>query len=359
MSQPSHRGSTPGRIRLFRRLNTIVLVLLGLLILAGGIVRSSGAGMGCPDWPRCFGQLIPPLHESELPSDYQRIYAERGYADTRFNAVKTWTEYLNRLLGALTGLAVLLHFIFSLRAYGWRLKNVVFWSLVALLLVLLQGGVGAWVVMTHLRDGVVTLHFVLALAVVGAVLKARFLSNPVDMLALTRDGGSPSYLGLRWQAWMVLGLMLIQIVLGTQVRERVDEWVRLQGDGQTSQPALFRSLGIVFEWHRNFWMVVLMACFYFYYSIDRMLGRGPLRNLALGVLLFIGLQVLTGGMLTRLRLPVVPRALHILLGSLSFSLMLALALRLEEMYRKMLRGTDNSTELPQSIRERISSGNYE
>jgi hypothetical protein len=88
------------RLRRLVRWNQATLVVVLLLILAGGIVRSSGSGMGCPDWPLCFGQVIPPLVESDLPANYQEIYAERGYADTRFNALKTWTEYLNRLLGA-------------------------------------------------------------------------------------------------------------------------------------------------------------------------------------------------------------------------------------------------------------------
>ena len=54
----------------------------------GGIVRASGAGMGCPDWPTCFGQLIPPTSEAELPSNYHELYAV-GYANTDFNVVKT------------------------------------------------------------------------------------------------------------------------------------------------------------------------------------------------------------------------------------------------------------------------------
>ena len=65
-------------------------------------MRASGAGMGCPDWPLCFGQWIPPTDVDQLPANYQEIYADRGYADTTFNATKTWIEYLNRLLGAFT-----------------------------------------------------------------------------------------------------------------------------------------------------------------------------------------------------------------------------------------------------------------
>ena len=76
---------------LFRRMAWITIIAVYVLILVGASVRASGSGMGCPDWPTCFGQWIPPTSEAQLPADYQEIYAARGYAETRFNVVKTWT----------------------------------------------------------------------------------------------------------------------------------------------------------------------------------------------------------------------------------------------------------------------------
>ena len=88
------------------RMALITLCAVYFLILVGSSVRASGAGMGCPDWPTCFGQWIPPTHESQLPANYQEIYADLGYAETRFNAVKTWTEYANRLTGVTIGFLI-------------------------------------------------------------------------------------------------------------------------------------------------------------------------------------------------------------------------------------------------------------
>ena len=92
----------------FRRIGIITIFAVYVVILMGGIVRASGAGMGCPDWPTCFGQWIPPTEESQLPANYHEIYAERGYENTQFNPVKTWTEYTNRLVGVSIGFLIFL-----------------------------------------------------------------------------------------------------------------------------------------------------------------------------------------------------------------------------------------------------------
>ena len=89
----------------FSSLATLTLAAVYFLILVGASVRASGAGMGCPTG-RPVSQWVPPTHESQLPADYQQTYAELGYADTRFNVVKTWTEYLNRLLGVSIGVLI-------------------------------------------------------------------------------------------------------------------------------------------------------------------------------------------------------------------------------------------------------------
>ena len=118
-------------------------MLLYFLILAGGIVRCTGSGMGCPDWPKCFGKLIPPISIEELPEDYEEKFVNGRIeknkrlgkilsfigldelsnkiindpeikVSEKFNVYKTWTEYINRLIGAIVGISLFLLFISSI-----------------------------------------------------------------------------------------------------------------------------------------------------------------------------------------------------------------------------------------------------
>src|SRR6201991_2856931 len=126
----------------FQKFDLITIVSLFILILAGGVVRSTGSGMGCPDWPKCFGRYIPPTNVNQLPADYKDKYVAGrlaknqrfaktldvfGYSDLakrlredksilipeEFNVARTYTEYVNRLIGALSGIFLLLAAIYS------------------------------------------------------------------------------------------------------------------------------------------------------------------------------------------------------------------------------------------------------
>ena len=120
----------------FMRLALWTTALTYALILVGSLVRASGAGLGCPDWPRCFGSWIPPMSAEALPPQFS--------AD-QFNATLMWTEYLNRVLGVTVGLFILATVVAAWRHH--RREGHILWPTVgALLLTGYEGWLGGRVV---------------------------------------------------------------------------------------------------------------------------------------------------------------------------------------------------------------------
>jgi cytochrome c oxidase assembly protein subunit 15 len=236
----------------FRRFSILTICTTYLLILVGGIVRSTGSGMGCPDWPKCFGTWVPPTHESQLPSGYQQIFGAKLKGEVVFNAAKTWTEYLNRLLGVLTGLLIFATLLASV-SYWRRDRAVVGWSAAAFVMVAFQGWLGSKVVSTELKPVLITLHMVVAILIVFVLLYAwaRAQTLQVAPAPIRRSGR------IQQVVLIGLGLSLLQIVLGTQVREAVDEVAKVLGDAGRAQ--WVSELGLPFYVHRSFSILVFAA----------------------------------------------------------------------------------------------------
>ena len=69
----------------YLRYTWFILIMIFLVILAGGVVRMTQSGMGCPDWPTCFGRWIPPTNANQLPPDFEK-YLRQQDIDHTFNA---------------------------------------------------------------------------------------------------------------------------------------------------------------------------------------------------------------------------------------------------------------------------------
>lgn len=194
----------------FQKWATATLFAAYFLIFIGGLVRVSGAGLGCPDWPRCYGMWIPPTSADQLPSQYDPL---------TFNPVLTWIEYINRLVGVVVGFFILVLAGLALKNFSRRVRILVP-SLAAMVLVVFQGWLGKIVVSSDLHPFIVTLHLVMALVIVSVLIyvmmQAREMRNP-ETDSLSRGNQSAIVLGL----WIAV---MIQIVLGTQVRETL-EWL--------------------------------------------------------------------------------------------------------------------------------------
>lgn len=315
----SSRGAEAGAdgARRFRRWSVATLIAVYLLILVGGIVRATGSGMGCPDWPKCFGQWIPPTAEEQLPADYQERWAEHGYGEARFNVAKTWTEYLNRLIGVVIGLLILMTAVRSLAF--WRSRRSVVWlSFAAFLLVGFQGWLGSVVVSSNLEPWLVTVHMLVALVIVALLIAA--LGRSARGEALLSAGLSAARLGrLRAILMVAMALSLVQIALGTQVREIVDELL-VRG---VPRALLMERGGDLVLVHRSFALLLLATNVWLARIAWRSAWR-PIRWLGGGVVAVVVLEAAVGAALYYLAVPASLQPVHLLLGALLAGLQFAL-----------------------------------
>ncbi|MHA8087654.1 COX15/CtaA family protein [Aquirufa sp. Wall-65K1] len=278
----------------FHKFGFVTLLCIYLLILAGGIVRSTGSGMGCPDWPKCFGRFIPPTKESELPLHYEITYKEKLHGEVLFNPIKTWIEYINRLIGALTGLFVL---ITTILAYKTGKKEFIL-SFLALLLVLGNAVLGKYVVDSFLLPGVVTLHMLLSIGVLFLLLKALQVKQ-------SRIEVSPTI-----RTWMLINLFIcvIQIVLGTQVREEMDHVIVQWGENAKSE--WVSHLGIIYIIHRTFSWVLVIGHLILWYKIKKS-NFSSIKNYSTYLLVFLSISLLTGVLMAYVSLPLGSQAIHL------------------------------------------------
>jgi heme a synthase len=299
--------------RLFRRLALLTVVVVYLLILIGGIVRSTGSGMGCPDWPKCFGSWVPPTEVSQLPPNYAEIYGAKLKGEVVFNSTKTWIEYLNRLFGVFTGLLIfgtLLASIPFLRSD----KPVFYYSLAAFLLVGFQGWLGSKVVSTELSPVMVTIHMVLALVIVFLLLyvMARSYKGHLEVEQVSRK----SFLN----NWLIVTFILsmAQIVLGTQVREAMDVVMKELGDEQRGE--WIENLGLTFYVHRSFSILILGLHIGLVYWLKKNSHKGILNQLTLVLLSLIVVEIVTGIVLAYFAVPAFAQPIHLTLATIGVGL---------------------------------------
>ena len=284
----------------YQKTATFTIIATFALIFIGGLVRASGAGLGCPDWPTCFGQWIPPVSAAELPA---------GYNPAEFSVFKTWMEYFNRLVGVLIGFLITLTFVFSFSYY--KNKPAVFYSsAAAFILVLFQGWLGGRVVQTGLSEWVITIHMLVALIIVNVLIYAWFKSMS-DSIKITMPEKAKGVLVSL--AVLMLFITLIQVAFGTQVREAIDTVSR-------SNPSLERTLwiyqvGWIDQLHRTFsWVVLISSALLIYYH-QKFSIKGLPYTLSLAIMGMIIAQFLVGIVLAYLGMPPAFQVIHLWLAS--------------------------------------------
>ena len=312
------------------------ILIVYLVIATGGVVRMTGSGMGCPDWPKCFGYYIPPMNVAELTWVPEKIF-EKGqmiiYNDelkmsnkdfisgsdfnpknwqdytkhdySVFNPLHTWVEFINRLIGVVCGISVLILGFYSIQFYKNKLI-ITLLSLLTIIAVGFQAWLGKIVVDSNLSPYSITIHMLMALLIISILIFIHFQNgnykkNSVKNVAL--------------QNIVLLSLIftIIQIVIGTQVREFIDEQIIMIGE--TKKNLWLLVLPSIFLTHRSFSLLILTVNFFVIYLSRKINLNSKIIFWIIGI---IAIEIILGVAMYYLHFPFSSQPLHLLLAAILF-----------------------------------------
>lgn len=334
--------------RVLLRLAQIELVLLLLVVMAGSIVRMTGSGMGCPDWPKCFGYLIPPTEESQVlwapereftkgqmivyeeslwsaksdftagdsynPDNWEK-YTRHDYAI--FNPFHTWVEYINRLLGALSGVPMVLMFFLSFAMWS-KNKWYVLYSALGLFGLGFEAWLGKVVVDGNLVPHQITYHMLGALFLIALMVTFIF--------SLQRESNEPVEYNLpkksAYFVFVLVLLLLAQIVMGTQIREQID----LLAKSMSPRDLWMDQMDVVFYVHRSFSLVLILASLFLAWSWRQ---KEVVIKAFDGVVVIMLISVLTGAIMAYMGVPKWLQPTHLFLSMIMFALLWYVGLKLQ------------------------------
>jgi heme a synthase len=318
----------------FRRVAIITVYAVYFLILVGGIVRASGAGMGCPDWPTCFGKLIPPTQESQLPTDYHQRYI--GYGNTQFNVIKTWTEYLNRLTGVTIGFLIFLT-AWKSRIYRKYDRPIFYLSWAVFFLVGFQGWLGSTVVASNLKPAIITLHMLLAMVIVAMLIYVLVRSQKQYWIGL--DVG---LLPRKFTCVLLVAMVmtLAQVMMGSQVREAVD---MIANEHKYIDRQFWRDdFPVIFYVHRSFSSLILVVNAWLCWKISQAYPRTmPIFKIGVLLVTLISCGIVAGISLDRLGMPPIAQPIHLLMANLIFGAQFFLFIYLRQSGSEKLKGSNS------------------
>ncbi len=290
-------------------------ILCFLVIIAGGVVRTTQSGMGCPDWPKCFGKWIPPTNASELPADFEK-YLRKQDIDHTFNALHTWIEYINRLLGVLLGFFGLVQFamlFFKRKEFNKPYKL----AIAFLVTVILTGLFGAIVVKLNLAHASISVHLLFAIILVQIQL-ALLLSLNKKLLTIHVNNK------VRQSLFIFLILLFCQTVLGTMVRMYVDDVSKTLHYEQ--RETWLAATPIAFLIHRSFsWLILAGALFLAWHCRN----MEAIKNKIFVLASIIVLSMITGIVLFYANMPAAAQPVHLLLAALALTQTVAVLLQIK------------------------------
>ncbi len=282
----------------FVRLAFIATLWTYLVIFLGGLVRVSGAGLGCPDWPQCFGRWFPPTNVSQLPPDMD---------PSLFNFALAWIEYINRLAGMTLGLVIAAVAVWGIVRYR-KIPSLWIPSVLAGLTVAFLGWQGGQVIEQELHPLIVSVHMGLAL-----FLASLMVYITVRSFRIESGGYNPSLQAapMRYRVAILWFLAMTQMVFGARIRggiETLAEQFPLLNAG-----ALLSKVGGIAHLHYFIGAIILVAAVILVpWVLKSDSSRSPLvRQSAMGILHAGITQIILGSILVIAGIPQLMQLLHL------------------------------------------------
>lgn len=305
------------------------LVSTLVLIFVGAIVRVTGAGMGCPDWPTCWGCLIPPTHVEQVEFDkldiakFQRKAKRLGRDPetisvetlrAEFNARHVWTEFINRLFSLPVGLFSLLTFVgsFSQRS---RRPSLFLASFAALLLVLVNAWMGARVVYSGLAPGVLTLHMAMAFLLI--LVQTWIVWRAADASWQPSFSDQRKIGRLRVVVSLLFLVVVAEGIMGSQVRELTDAMSKHMSVARSEWGSTLENSWLYLT-HRSFSWLILFLALYAWHMARR--GRkSPMHRCEILVIGIVWSQMILGVVMSQIHIYGWVQVLHVGLAALLIS----------------------------------------
>lgn len=285
----------------YRKLVWITAFLTLDLIMFGSFTRLTDSGLGCPDWPGCYGHSNP-YHALE-----QIRAAETAMPSGPVTLAKAWIEMLHRYFAMAVGVLII-----ALMVLAWtkrrELRQSPWFATGVFLLVCVQGAFGAFTVTLKLQPIIVVTHLMLGMGLLAALVWLGSRSNPPQVIA-------PEAAALRWPVHIAMALLVVQIFLGGWVSTNYavlacTDFPLCNGQLVPEMDfrhgfTLWRQLGmtadgdyiphaalVAIHWvHRGFAFIVLGFLAWFALRARRLAGLGTASHWLLGML---ALQLATG-----------------------------------------------------------------
>ena len=252
------------------RLAWIALFSLILLVFVGATVRVTGSGLGCPDWPTCWGCLIPPTSSDQIDvskldmAKFKRHAAKKGIdPDTitretvlaSFDPVHTWIEFFNRLTSLPLGFAtLLLAFVsFWAKRHKWWVVGLSWFCLAD---VIGNAIMGAVVVSSGLQPGIITLHMALAFLLIAVL---------VTIIWLTRSEGGRVEIDSGYRKKILIASLIFftclfcEGLMGSQLREQTDQLAKASAGMDRSDWIEQLDATLIYKVHRSFSWTLLVT----------------------------------------------------------------------------------------------------